>query len=146
MRRPSLIFIGLAILATFICAASLGCQGEEEIVKGNVTEGGLLEDNDGNLYSMVGKKADEVKGLAGERFQIKGTVKERKGKRTISVKEYILIQDKPEDPYAPSPSVSQTPKINYPEENFQEPDEEMGMEEDTTEPAQEEPEPEYDME
>ena len=73
-------------------------------------------------------------------------MKERKGERTISVKEYVLIQDIPEDPYAPLPIPSPEREMNNLEKDFEEPDEGMGMKGDTTEPAQEEPEQEYGME
>ena len=139
MKRFILLFTGLVITIALIFLPSLGCKGTEEIITGSITEEGRLLDKNGNLYSLLGDKADELKAQVGEKFEIKGMVKERPGKRTISIEKYVLLHSTPEQPY----STLEEPTEDLPASA----EEDLDMEDDTIiEPIEPEPEVDYDLE
>ena len=134
MKKGIVIIIGLAALLILAWTTNIGCKGTEKTVWGSVTSEGQLLSEDGKLYTVLGAKADDLKEMAGKEIEIKGMVKERKGKTTITVQDYIVLYDAPAQPYAAE---------EEPEENDSAPD----LPEQSPEPLQEELEehPESDL-
>ncbi len=66
--------------------------GEKLTLSGTISENNRFVDDNGLVYNLANNdKSEEVKALSGQRVEIKGTVMEQAGKKTVEVNDYKII-------------------------------------------------------
>ena len=67
--------------------------GEELSLSGTIDENSQFVDELGEIYNLANNdKGMEIKSLTGQKVEIKGTVMEAEGQKTVEVTEYNIIQ------------------------------------------------------
>ncbi len=86
---------GLICLAMLALLSGIAIAAEESIIVGTITEDNQIVDQDGQAYMIKqNKQADDIIEFVGKKAQIKGTVLEADGKKTIEIVSYELIEEK----------------------------------------------------
>jgi len=88
--RSLITLLCVLVFAFSMCAAAV--LAAETTVKGTVKAEGLVAD-DGTTYAIAAKdKGNELMMMTDKMVEVKGTVTEAGGKKTIDVKEYKEIK------------------------------------------------------
>jgi hypothetical protein len=67
--------------------------GEELSLSGTIDENSRFIDEQGEIFNLADNdKGMEVKALTGQKVEIKGTVMEAEGEKTVEVTEYSIIE------------------------------------------------------
>ncbi len=86
---------GLICLAMLALLSGIAIAAEESVIVGTITEDNQIVDQDGQAYMIKqNKQADDIIEFVGKKVQIKGTVLEADGKKTIEIVSYELIEEK----------------------------------------------------
>jgi len=86
---------GLICLAMLALLSGIAIAAEESIIVGTITEDNQIVAQDGQAYMIKqNKQADDIIEFVGKKAQIKGTVLEADGKKTIEIVSYELIEEK----------------------------------------------------
>ena len=85
---------GLMCLAMIAFLATVSIAAEESIIVGTIIENNQIVDQDGQAYVIKqNKQGDDIIEFVGKKVQIKGTVLEADGKKTIEILSYELIEE-----------------------------------------------------
>jgi hypothetical protein len=85
---------GLICLAMLALLSGIAVAAEESIIVGTITEDNQIITQDGQAYMIKqNKQADDIIAFVGKKAQIKGTVLEADGKKTIEIVSYELIEE-----------------------------------------------------
>ena len=82
----------LVVFAIFaFCGAAIA--GESMTIVGTINDDGVLVDEGGTLY-MLGEddKSEEVAENSGKKVEVKGTVEESDGTKTIAIESYKVME------------------------------------------------------
>jgi len=89
------IFAGLICLAMIACLSTFTIAAEDSIIVGTITEDNQIVNNDGQAFLIKqNKQGEEIITFIGQKAQVKGTVLETDGKKTIEIISYELIEEK----------------------------------------------------
>ena len=86
------LFGVLVVFAIFaFCGAAIA--GESMTIVGTINDDGVLVDQKGALYMLSeDEKGEEVAENAGKKVEVKGTVEESDGNKTIAVESYKVME------------------------------------------------------
>ena len=88
------MFTGLICLALIALLSTVAIATEESIIVGTITENNQIVDQDGQAYVIKqNKQGNDIIAFVGKKAQIKGTVLEADGKKTIEIVSYELIEE-----------------------------------------------------
>lgn len=88
------MFTGLICLALIALLSTVAIATEESIIVGTITENNQIVDQDGQAYVIKqNKQGNDIIEFVGKKAQIKGTVLEADGKKTIEIASYELIEE-----------------------------------------------------
>ena len=88
------MFTGLICLALIAFLATVSIATEESIIVGTIIENNQIVDQDGQSYVIKqNKQGEDIIEFVGKKAQIKGTVLEADGKKTIEIVSYELIEE-----------------------------------------------------
>ncbi len=91
--------LAIALVATFalfstVNAGWFGSDKDKVTLAGSVNEFGQFLDNEGETFELSDNEESlEVKALTGRQVEIKGTVMEEEGRKTLEVKEYKILEE-----------------------------------------------------
>ena len=85
------LMVAVSLVGT-ACAAETQSAKEEVILKGTVDANNRFTDESGQTYEMaVNDQAVKLMDQPGQKIEIKGTVMEKEGVKTVVVKEFIAL-------------------------------------------------------
>ena len=86
------LFGVLVVFAIFaFCGAAIA--GESMTIVGTINDDGVLVDQKGALYMLSeDEKGEEVAENAGKKVEVKGTLEESDGNKTIAVESYKVME------------------------------------------------------
>ena len=88
------MFTGLICLALIAFLSTVAIATEESIIVGTITEDNQIVDQDGQAYVIKqNKQGSDIIEFVGKKAQIKGTVLEADGTKTIEIASYELIEE-----------------------------------------------------
>lgn len=97
--RTAIVFIFLAALvlamSSQVMGGEEGAQGEAVSLTGQISDKGMLITDEGEQFKLEGNIAEEVKQLSGQRVEVMGTVKERWGRQSIEIEDYMVHGEAP---------------------------------------------------
>lgn len=89
------ILSGLICLAMIACLSTFAIAAEDSIIVGTITGDNQIVNNDGQAFLIKqNKQGEEIITFVGQKAQVKGTVLETDGKKTIEIISYELIEEK----------------------------------------------------
>ncbi|MCD6186367.1 MAG: hypothetical protein J7K84_11440 [Deltaproteobacteria bacterium] len=89
------VLSGLICLAMIACLSTFAIAAEESIIVGTITADNQIVDNDGQAFLIKqNKQGEDIIEFVGKKAQVKGTVLEADGKKTIKITSYELIEEK----------------------------------------------------
>ena len=92
MRKK--MFTGLICLALIAFLSAVAIAADESVIVGVITEDNQIVDQDGQAYTIKqNKQGDDIIEFVGKKVQVKGTVLETDGKKTIEITSYELIEE-----------------------------------------------------
>ena len=85
--------LGVLVVFTILAFCGAAIAAESMTIVGTINEDGVLVDEGGALY-MLGEdeKGEEVAENAGKKVEVKGTVEESDGTKTIAVESYKVME------------------------------------------------------
>ncbi len=85
------LMVAVSLVGT-ACAAETQSSKEDVILKGTVDANNRFIDESGQTYEMaVNDQAVKIMDQPGQKIEIKGTVMEKEGVKTVVVKEFIAL-------------------------------------------------------
>ena len=88
-------FSGLLCLAMIACLSTFVIATENSIIVGTITGDNQIVNNEGQAFLIKQNKQGEgIIRFVGQKAQVKGTVLETDGKKTIKIISYELIEEK----------------------------------------------------
>jgi hypothetical protein len=85
------LMVAVALVGT-ACAGETQSAKEEVILKGTVDANNRFIDESGQTYEMAAnEQAAKIMEQPGQKVEIKGTVMEKEGVKTVVVKEFIAL-------------------------------------------------------
>ncbi len=85
------LMVAVSLVGT-ACAAETQSAKEDVILKGTVDANNRFIDESGQTYEMaVNDQAAKIMDQPGQKVEIKGTVMEKEGVKTVVVKEFIAL-------------------------------------------------------
>jgi hypothetical protein len=98
MRRfPIVVLMVVLVILGFMgtaCAADKQAAGEEVILKGMVDENSMFIDEAGQAYKMAANgQAAKLMAQPGQKIEIKGTVMESDGVKTVVVEQFMALPE-----------------------------------------------------
>lgn len=85
------LMVAVSLVGT-ACAAETQSAKEDVILKGTVDANNRFTDESGQTYEMaVNDQAVKLMDQPGQKIEIKGTVMEKEGVKTVVVKEFIAL-------------------------------------------------------
>ena len=89
------IFSGLLCLAMIACLSTFSIAVEDSIIVGTITADNQIVNKDGQAFLIKqNKQGEDIIAFVGKKAQVKGTVLEADGKKTIEITSYELIEEK----------------------------------------------------
>ena len=89
------VLSGLICLAMIACLSTFAIAAEESIIVGTITADNQIVNNDGQAFLIKpNKQGEEIIAFVGQKAQVKGTVLEADGQKTIEISSYELIEEK----------------------------------------------------
>ncbi len=87
------LMVAVSLVGT-ACAAETQSPQEDVILKGSVDANNRFIDESGQAYEMaVNDQAAKIMDQPGQKIEIKGTVMEKEGVKTVVVKEFIALPE-----------------------------------------------------
>ena len=85
------LMVALSLVGT-ACASETQAPKQEVVLKGTVDANNRFIDESGQTYEMaVNDQAAKIMNQPGQKVEIKGTVMEKEGVKTVVVKEFIAL-------------------------------------------------------
>ena len=89
------IFSGLLCLAMIACLSTFAIASEDSIIVGTITADNEIVNQEGQAFLIKqNKQGEDIIAFVGQKAQVKGTVLEADGKKTIEITSYELIEEK----------------------------------------------------
>lgn len=91
--------LAIVLVATFalfstVNAGWFGSDKDKVTMEGSINAFGQFIDNEGETFELSDNDESlEVKALTGQQVEIKGTVLEEEGRKTLEVKEYKILEE-----------------------------------------------------
>ena len=95
MHRNIKKLLTLALIFSFVFAfAGPALSGENVTIVGTLNEDSQIVGNDGVVYEVADNNvAEEVMEHVGKKIEIKGTVMEEEGSKTITITSYTVLEE-----------------------------------------------------
>lgn len=90
MKRKLLVVAVSVIALAFVVSLASQAVAKEDWFTGKITKEGQFVTDQGQNYTLTGKEAPEALKNVDKRIEIKGTVMEKEGKKTLEVEKYKM--------------------------------------------------------
>ena len=97
MKRKIFVVISVLFLTVCLCGLTIAkdlAAGSKVTITGTINADNQLVDVEGQAFDLANTgKGMEVKAMIGKKIQIKGTVLENEGQKTVRISDYKIIKE-----------------------------------------------------
>lgn len=97
MKRKIFVVISVLFLTVCLCGLTIAkdlAAGSEVTITGTINADNQLIDVEGQAFDLADTgKGMKVKAMIGKKIQIKGTVLENEGQKTVRISDYEIIKE-----------------------------------------------------